>query len=631
MKIGIIARADDRGLGTQTWEVARHLPHERVLVVREPGSERQGFRPHLERFPDATVAMYGHRVHEFPDPNPIKEWLDGLDVVYSAETLYDWRLADWARDVGCSTVVHTNPEFFQHDRRDFPAPTAWWSATPWRLRHLPNGTRVVPMPVPIDRWPAPDLSSTPRRILHVGGRSATGDRNGTNLVLDASRLLEDIEVVVCSQDTTHPASRDRHVTVVGDVANYWEMYEGSSILLMPRRYGGLCLPVIEGCGAGLVPVMPDCEPNRMWPIAPIPVDRTKTMTSPGGELTIGNVTPEGIARTLNGLFAGDLPMRRNLVRAWAQRNSWDALTGGWLSELERAAERGNDASWVGRVALPREGHHARTGTDRDGQSGDRGTARSERRPASDPPGTPRSPVWVPAVSIIVPITPGDERRDRAWAWLKQRYRKFHPDWEIIECGTPGGPWSKGTAVAEGAERASGDVFIVADADCWIPQKALLEAVHLATLNPWVVPHSQVCRLDVASTERTLQLAPIDEVDFRITLDRSRYPGRAGGGIVVLSRATYEKVGPPDPRFTGWGGEDASWGRALNTLVGSFVRLPNDLWHLWHPPQAAYRRPSVASKKLADRYTAANRCPDLMRELVAEYSKEVTSDVARVRI
>ena len=149
MRIGVIARADNRGLGIQTWEVARHLEVERVLVVREPGSERRGFHPQLDRFPGAAIVEFGQYNDGELDEEICRGWLDGLDVIYSAETLYDWRISGWAREAGCATVVHANPEFYKHSVDSLDHPTAWWSATPWRLGFLPRETRVVPMPMKV--------------------------------------------------------------------------------------------------------------------------------------------------------------------------------------------------------------------------------------------------------------------------------------------------------------------------------------------------------------------------------------------------------------------------------------------------------------------------------------------------
>lgn len=338
MKVGLIVRSDDRGLGNQCWEVQRHLPHDRVLVVRDPGSERQGFVSHVDRFPGATVVEFGRYGDGF-DPKPIKAWLKGLDVVYSAETYYDWRMVKWARALGVATVLHANPEFYFHWAHPAPEPSTWWSATPWRLEHMPEGTRVVPMPIPVDRWEKPDFEDCPRRVLHMAGLGAIRDRNGTLVVRKAHALLRraGIELVMSSQgpvkEFVDVETRERHSD-----AEYWKMYEGFPMTLIPRRYGGLCLPAIEALGAGSVLAMTECSPNEVWPHIPLDcVPERKPLECQGGMVQLHEVDFRKMADLIISAFDnGDVPELRRESWEWAQQNSWDALVPFWERELARA-------------------------------------------------------------------------------------------------------------------------------------------------------------------------------------------------------------------------------------------------------------------------------------------------------
>ena len=552
MRLGVIARADDRGLGNQTWEVVRNLHPERVLVVRVPGSEAQGFTFHADRFPGATIVTVDEK-HWTLHEATVREWLHGLDVVYSAETLYDWRLADWAREAKCATVVHANPEFYTHWQTGHPEPTRWWSATDWRIDHLPPDTVVVPMPAPVDRFPT---QASGESILHIGGRAATGDRNGTDLVLEAARLTgRDVTVA-----TQTPLRNTDHVEVIPHTENWWELYDGHGILLLPRRYGGLCLPAIEACAAGLVPVMPDVTPNRSWPVVPIPAKAGMSIPLPAGNIESFDVSAESIARTLDDL---DVDKARAKVAEWASRNSWEAQAPRWLDELDKA-----------RTAKP---HRSTT------------------------------------VTVVVPFTPGDQYRDAAWAWLKAHWSTHHPGWRIVEANHAG-EWSKGAALADAVAKVTSDVVIVADADCLIAPAEIRAAVARASLGaPWVVPHTNVLRLDEWETHDLLATGQVPHIQRRHRR-RRYYGGIAGGGMVVLPRRAWDTV-PMDPRFVGWGYEDVCWGAALDTLVGPHVRLDAELVHLWHPPQAEHSKPRPESETLYQQYLAANNLPRRMRAVI----------------
>lgn len=315
MKLGVIARAEDRGLGIQTWEVVRHMNPERVLVVRVPGSEAQGFELHRDRFPGATVLRVDERNWTLPEQE-VREWLSGLDVVYTAETVYDQRLIGWANEQHVATVIQANPEF--HDPSN-PPPTVTWVATEWRIGHIP-GARIVPMPVALDRFPEPDYSIQPARAIHTAGRRATGDRNGTETVLWSQNWAPDLTIDILEQ-TDRP---------------YWENYQDASVFLMPRRYGGLCLPANEACAAGLVPVMTDISPNRYWPIVPVHHRPNGLVHLFCGEVPTILPDPEHIALTVRQLLDDDLTPMRKTARQWAEEHSWTSLRSLWESELEHA-------------------------------------------------------------------------------------------------------------------------------------------------------------------------------------------------------------------------------------------------------------------------------------------------------
>lgn len=215
------------------------------------------------------------------------------------------------------------------------------------------------------------------------------------------------------------------------------------------------------------------------------------------------------------------------------------------------------------------------------------------------------------VSVLVPFGSSCEWRIRAWGWVRDRYRRLHPDWEVVVGGCDD-EWSKGGAVEAAYQRANGDALVLADADSFIDAAVLVESVELLADHQWVVPHTRVRRLTRKATRAVLDGAK----PHPHQLARSAYVGVVGGGITVLRRSAYETVGGIDPRFEGWGGEDISFGWALETLVGEPRRLDGDLYHLWHPHAAPRRRGTPASEALAGAYRDARGDLAAMGALVA---------------
>lgn len=343
MKVGLIARGEDRGLGIQTWEAYRHLRPERTLLV-DMGELGRGFAVHADRYPDATVASFDG--HQFPDT--VRDWLDGLDVVLSCETLYDWRLADWGREQGVATVVQVNPEFYKHHDLDLPHPTMWWNPTTWRHDHLPRSARHVPVPVALDRFAQtarPDREEP--RFLHVVGKRAAGDRNGTQLLVMALRRTRStFTIEVVTQERRMPSmnvQRNLDLRVrLGGREDYWDLYEDFDALVLPRRYGGLCLPAQEAMAAGMAVLMPACEPNTaMWPVLPLRCEPGIELNTPGGPVVLADTDLRSMAAAMDGLVENrqQLAHHQAEASAWAATHSWAALAGLYADELARAADR----------------------------------------------------------------------------------------------------------------------------------------------------------------------------------------------------------------------------------------------------------------------------------------------------
>lgn len=203
--------------------------------------------------------------------------------------------------------------------------------------------------------------------------------------------------------------------------------------------------------------------------------------------------------------------------------------------------------------------------------------------------------------------------------MSEWWARNHPDYEVV-VGEGGSPWRKAEAVDRGIAKASGEIIIVADAD--VVCDGLPKAVAaLEAGAPWVIPHGLVHRLNAEATE--LVLAGVKPYGMIAAYDERPYTGWAGGGLVVIWRSAWD-IAPIDPRFVGWGQEDAAWALCLDVLIGRHVRLNADLYHLWHPPQPRRDRRvgNSANENLWTRYKRCLGRPDRMAALVAEGRKEV---------
>lgn len=359
MKFGVVGRADPRGLGIQTSEVARNLCPDAVLLV-EP--RPAGWPQRREWYADQRLTDAPWRQGILPE-RIVRPWLEELSggVVYSAETFYDPRFPAWCAAAGVTPVRHANPEQLARDEVVDGDGTVWWAATDWRLEKLPAGTRVVPMPVALDRFRGHNAdqdirdksaghenalaSACPVRFLHSIGHQAQEDRAGSRVV---SRAIQKVghpcELIVRCQDRRPEVAFRLGERVVvqthrGGVDNYWDAYNGCDVLVLPRRYGGLSLPSQEAMAAGLALIMTNCSPNERWPGLKVAVAGRREVHMRCGPVEVCDPDPQHLADLMTGLAEdrAEVARLRAEARLWAEANSWEALTPLWRAELVAAA------------------------------------------------------------------------------------------------------------------------------------------------------------------------------------------------------------------------------------------------------------------------------------------------------
>jgi len=128
---------------------------------------------------------------------------------------------------------------------------------------------------------------------------------------------------------------------------------------------------------------------------------------------------------------------------------------------------------------------------------------------------------------------------------------------------------------------SGDVLVIADADCAIQKGALLRAVNIARSNSkLVIPHNQVCRMTPEQSRDVLDShAPQRGPRNHWWSDtRSR---QCVSGVIVISADSFEKVNGFDEGFVGWGGEDNAFKKICDLVLKGVVRNKGVLFHFFH--------------------------------------------------
>ncbi|MBI6874622.1 galactosyltransferase-related protein [Clostridium aciditolerans] len=186
------------------------------------------------------------------------------------------------------------------------------------------------------------------------------------------------------------------------------------------------------------------------------------------------------------------------------------------------------------------------------------------------------------ISILIPFKSDGGHRHRNWEWLRRRYEILMPNAELCIGSSDIDPYCKSASVNNAAKQATRDIFIIADADIVFDVDQIKASIELLKKHTWVIPYVSVNLLNEEQTNILLQKeADVTLRDTKFT-DYSSFSGSMGG-MNILPRSCFEKVGGFDERFKGWGCEDDAFSLAVYYMCGPFTRLNgNSMWHLYHP-------------------------------------------------
>jgi glycosyltransferase involved in cell wall biosynthesis len=335
--LGLIARADSGGLGSQTQEIARHLHPDRILVVRTHtprGDDR------LSRFQGLGEVMVARNRPGRGVDAACLEWLCETDRVLTVEGCYNDTLPSIAREHGARVAVYANPELFPRHYGDLArrgvidvlAPTSW------ETRRL-GPHRVLRQPVALDRIPARTIRpGVAHRFLHVSA-PAFHDRQGTELLKASLEWYAGPSIDLFVAGPHRPAKEYEtngiRVVPLSDVVEYWERWaEPYDCLVQPRRYGGLSLVAQEAGAAGVPILCLDRLPDRAWPgTFTVPALRGERHHMKGGAFRVLDADPHALARKIQWAAENDLSDLACAGLAHAHTGSWDALLPEWNETL----------------------------------------------------------------------------------------------------------------------------------------------------------------------------------------------------------------------------------------------------------------------------------------------------------
>jgi len=273
VKIGVIALMSNSGLGVQTRRLCEFLNPSRVMIM-----DSSEFSRNTDQHPEWYAKYDNFVVNGFPKNYDILRFIDGLTHVFVCENPYNFYLLKVCKERGIKVYIQSNYEFCENtEALHLPTPDLFLMPSYWMIDEMKkkfgeNKVQYLPPPIDVKEFLLTWEHNIKRivrkkRFLHVVGTLAFNDRNGTLNLMEALKYSKgDYELTITSQ---HPFTSDRYLVrddrlrfVIGSVKNNCDLYRNFDAMILPRRYGGLCLSLNEALMCGLPTIMPDISPNN---------------------------------------------------------------------------------------------------------------------------------------------------------------------------------------------------------------------------------------------------------------------------------------------------------------------------------------------------------------------------------
>lgn len=330
MRLGILAYSTHSGLGYQSRSYVKHLNPVKILDI---DITRLNGMNHYEWYPEARVTK------GYPSIEDCHWITDNVDVVLMAETPLNYELYKIARDKGVKTVNVINPEFYDHikypqyDMPDLIILPSVWLQNEITAHATSRMTKVVQLHHPVDLEEFPFTERSSHRFMHIAGKPATHDRNGTWDFLNA---CSDGIVTTQSEEMARMIRRRyRNTRVMTNIESPQDIYRYGDVLVMPRKYGGNCLPLNEALASGMPVIMPDIIPNNnlLPPEWLVPAYISDSFT-PRTKVDIWTTDHKALVERIEWIKSQDIKKLSQQASNIADTISWKTLLPKYMEALE---------------------------------------------------------------------------------------------------------------------------------------------------------------------------------------------------------------------------------------------------------------------------------------------------------
>ena len=332
----MICRCDNSGLGTLSWEFARNMKPSKILIVINDANIS---------FPERYKDFETRTVTNFLSPMDLEWLLKDVDILWTAETFYDWNIVREARKYKVKTVLYTmyemSPEQFPYTPDMLLCPSKLDYET---FKERSTRVRYLPVPVATDRllW---KKRTKAKVFIHSASHGGVKGRKGTQFFLDAIPKVKnkDIKFKVFAWKNEYRVPDDPRVElVVANFKNYWQLWREGDVLVYPQDYNGICLPVIEAMSCGLGVITTDIYPFNEYMPKELLFGHDglyKTRAAPRLiETEAAKINVDKIAEKIDEWANKDISKFSEYGKTWSKKHNWNALLTKYVNIMEECVQ-----------------------------------------------------------------------------------------------------------------------------------------------------------------------------------------------------------------------------------------------------------------------------------------------------
>lgn len=336
MRLGLVGYGSDTGVGMELRDALVHLPAVSAFILKHPERpETKGLR-----FPPSTFFSKGWELLQ-----EMETWIADVkpDTILTWEIPGDWRFPDLWKRKGIRWVCVIHYDWFmpehKHDYEKARLISPNFQCQNGIKALYGLDSTLLPIPVDLDRLPFKERRFA-HRFVTVYGQGGPHDRRSIREIVAAWRgITMAFPLTIRAQKKPVEFEGDLPNSIgidLGNMETTAHLYEEQDVAVLPSKFEGVGISLIEAQALGLPVITTDMEPMRT--LAP---DLLVNASPFSLEFMIGHKVIAGfpsvldLRRVVDDISGKDIRDLSHMARRRVENQySWTVLKEQWLDQLE---------------------------------------------------------------------------------------------------------------------------------------------------------------------------------------------------------------------------------------------------------------------------------------------------------